>query len=100
VATPITSGKGKKKKISGDQLFFSAPLDAASAQNTSNYHVTQVVSKKKTRGVPVIAATYNSGNHSVSLTVGKYKPGKPLQVRISGLVAADGRAVGAFETTL
>jgi hypothetical protein len=99
-ATAISSGKGKKKKITGGQLTFSAPLDAGSAQATSNYHVTQAINKKKTAVVPVLTAVYSASNHSVTLTLGKLKPGKPLQVMVSGLRGAGGALVGSLFTNL
>ena len=61
---------------------------------------TMTINRKKTSFVPVLSARYDAGNNSVSLTLGNYKPGKPLQLRVSGLVAAGGAAVGAFETAL
>ena len=94
-----TTGKGKKK-MHQDQLFFSAPLETALAQSTGNYHVTQKISKKKTANVPVKLATYNAGNNSVTLTLGNRKPGKPIQVTVSGLVGADGVPVPTFTTEL
>ena len=74
--------------------FFGAPLDATSAENIGNYHVTQKISKKKTANVRVVAATYSAGNNSVTLTLGNPKPGKAMQVTVSGLVGADGHARG------
>ena len=94
-----TSGKGKKKTHL-DRLVFSAPLDAASAGNRNNYHVTQKITKKKTVTVPVVAATYSTSNNSVTLTLRNPTPGKPLQVTASGLVGADGAPLGTFVTDL
>ena len=82
------------------QLTFSAPLDAGSAQATSNYHVTQAINKKKTAVVPVLTAVYSASNHSVTLTLGTLKPGKPLQVMVSGLRGAGGALVGSLITNL
>ena len=94
-----TTGKGKKKTYH-DQLFFSAPLDAASAQSLGDYQVTQRITKKKTAKVHVLAATYSAGNNSVTLTLGKPTPGKALLVMVTGLKGAGGTPVGTFVTSL
>jgi hypothetical protein len=102
VSMAITSGKGKKKKITGEQLFFSAPLDTASAQTATHYQVTQAISRRKTTRVPVVAAKYSAGNNSVTLTLGGSRPGKPLMLTVSGLrgAGAGGLAVAPFSTKL
>ena len=41
-----------------DQLFFSGPLNSASAENAACYHVMQKIAKKKTVNVKVVSATY------------------------------------------
>ncbi len=99
VAMRTTSGKGKKKMYR-DQLFFSAPLDSASAGNTAHYHVTQKITKKKTVNVAVLTATYSAANNSVTLVLRKPAPGKALQVMVSGLVGANGAPLGTFATEL
>ncbi len=81
---PVFSGKGKKRKIASAQLFFSGALDFGTAQNTGNYRITQRV-KKKTLVVPVLAATYNPGNNSVTLLLGGSKKGIAMQLTIGGL---------------
>jgi hypothetical protein len=83
-----------------DLLVFSGPLDAATAQNTGNYHVTQKISKKKTANVRVLSAMYSAGTHSVTLILASPKAGKPLQVAVSGLKGADGTPMGPFVTGL
>jgi hypothetical protein len=95
---PIASGKGKKKTY-GDVLVFSAALDTASAQNPSNYHVTQTI-KKKTKTVRVVSATYSAATHAVTLSFGNKKPGKGLQVAVSGLLDARGAAVKTITIVL
>ena len=99
VAMHITTGKGKKKMY-GDQLIFSAPLDASSAQNPSNYHVTQAIGKKKTKTIRVVAATYSDATHAVTLIFGTKNPGKGLTVTVSGLLGAGGAPVRTFTTGL
>ena len=94
-----TSGKGKKRTYRG-QLFFSAALDAAAAQITSNYHITQSIRQNKTANVPVRTATYSAATDSVTLILSKPKPGKALQAMVSGLLGAGGAAVGGFTTKL
>jgi hypothetical protein len=83
----------------GFTLSFSGPLDASSAQLAGNYVVTQVVGKKK-KAVPVRLATYNAGARSVSLILGNKKPGKGLQVTVSGLRGAGGAPVATFSAVL
>ncbi len=83
------SGRGKNRKITGVQLFFSGVLDFGSASNTGNYRLTQKV-KKKTRALPVLAASYDSGNNSVTLLLGKSQKGAALQLAISGLRGVNG----------
>jgi hypothetical protein len=95
----ITTGRAKKKSYEG-QLFFSAPLDTNSAQNGNNYQVTQRISKKKLSIIRVLGASYSAANNSVTLTLGKTKPGKPLQLTVSGLKGAGGTPVGTFVTGL
>lgn len=82
---PMFSGKGKNRKITSAQLFFSGALDFGTAQNTGNYRVTQRINRKKTRVVSVLAATYNPGNNSVTLILGKSQKAAAMQVVITGL---------------
>jgi hypothetical protein len=100
VALLVYSGKGKRRRISCDELFFSAPLDVGSAQNRKNYHVKQTLGRKRTTNVPVLAAMYSSSSNSVSLTFGKHQMGKPLRLTVRGLLGAGGGTVGAFSTRL
>ena len=99
VAMRTTSGKGRKKIPIG-HLTFSAALDSESAENSAHYHVTQKISKKKIHTIAVLAAKYGPSDNSVTLMLGKPKPGKALQVTVSGLVGADGTPVRTFVTSL
>jgi predicted outer membrane repeat protein len=65
----LTAGKGRKKHVVGFELFFSAPLDPASAQNAANYIVIQNVRHgRKTITQPVgLQATYDNSANTVSL---------------------------------
>ncbi len=90
-----SSGKGKKKMYHG-QIFFTAPLDPTTADIAGNYHVTQKISKRKSFTVPVRAATFSAAKNSVTLVLGTPKPGKAMQVTVSGLRGAGGTLVGTF----
>ncbi len=71
----LMTGKGKKKHLSGFELFFSAPLTPSRAENAANFVVTQTVKHgKKTSVTPVsVRVIYNAASQSVSLTLA----GKP-----------------------
>ena len=85
----LTTGKGKHKKVVGFQLVFNAPLDAATAQNTANYVVTQTMKRgreKAARAIHVRAA-YQSSTSTVSVRfAGKpqFAQGGQLVVNASG----------------
>jgi hypothetical protein len=98
----LTAGKGRKKQVIGWQLNFSAPLDAGAAQNIGNYHVVQPRRSKHSapKGVRVLSATYNPGNNSVMLVLGKSTAGKPLMLTATGLVGAAGSPVATIITAL
>jgi hypothetical protein len=96
---PVVSGKGKAKTY-GDQLVFSGPLDLASAQNPGNYRVTVSAGKKKTKTLRVVQASYNAATNTVTLNLGKTKPGKGVQVTVSGVLGADGTPLGSFTAGL
>ncbi len=83
-----------------DQLFFSGPLNSASAENAANYHVMQKIAKKKTVNVKVVSATYSAASNSVTLVLHNPTPGKPYQMMVSGLVGADNEPVATFVTNL
>ncbi len=95
----VFSGKGKHKKLRGFEFVFNAALNPATAQSTSNYHVTQ----KKGRKVKVLwvkSALDNSSKTSVTITVGAFQSGKPAQAVITGLTGADGAAISPITTRL
>ena len=72
----VTEGKGKKRTLFL-RLSFSVPLDPVSAGTTSHYQVTQSVSKKKMRRVPVLAALYGAANNASSgVTAKPMQPSK------------------------
>ena len=64
----FNSGKGKKKTYH-DELDFTAPLAASSAENLGNFHITQKITRKKTAKVKVLAAVYSASNNSITLTI-------------------------------
>jgi hypothetical protein len=97
----LTTGKGKHKKSTGFELFFSAPLDPARAENAANFSVTQTVKHgHKTSAKPVaIQVVYGPAANSVSLLVhGKapFTQGGKIVVNASplnGILAASGAAL-------
>jgi len=97
---PLSTGKGKHKKIIGFELVFSSALDASTAANVAHYQVTQPVKKGKTTAIKVKAATYNPANDSVALTLGTFKTKKPLQMTATGLTYAGGTALAPVVATL
>ena len=99
-AQPITFGRGKNKKITGAELFFSRALNFGSAQNIGNYRVTQRITKKKIKVVSVVAATFNPGNDSLTLLLGPSTKGKVLQLMVSGLSGKDGEPVSNSSVNL
>jgi hypothetical protein len=98
----VTAGKSRQKKVVDYQLDFSAPLDDGSAQNIGHYGVVQPGRTKRSalKSVPILSATYNSGNNSVTLALGKSTAGKPLTLTASGLVSLGGEPVEAIVTNL
>jgi hypothetical protein len=75
------------------QLAFSAALDAASARQAGDYHVTQRIGEAKSRVVPVRAVIYNPGSTGILLRLGRFLPGKALKLTVSGLVNTVGTPV-------
>jgi uncharacterized repeat protein (TIGR01451 family) len=94
----IYSGKGKKKKVTGIEFQFKSALSAGSAQSTGNYHVTQKISKKKTKTLAVTSATYS--NDTVTIGIGGFQNGKPTQAMIVGLVGANGAPISQISTSV
>jgi hypothetical protein len=91
-AQRLTSGAGRKKKVTGFQLRFSAPLNVAEAQNVAHYAVTQARRGKRStpKRIPVRSARFNTLDNSVSLVLGKYDAKKPLSLTATGLVGVEG----------
>ena len=75
----------------GFEFLFNGALDAAGAQSTGHYRVTQKHGKR-VKVLPVKSALYDPGNFSVTISVGGFKTGKAAQVTITGLTGADGAA--------
>ena len=90
----VKLGKGKKK-ATGFQLTFSNPLRDAEAKAVSHYQVTQ--GKKK---IGVKLATLSADGKTVTLTLGKLKAAKGLQLTATGLSGADGSTVATVNTGL
>jgi hypothetical protein len=88
----LFTGKGRKHKLVGFQLNFSTPLDAGTAQATGNYQVVQPGKGKRShpKAVRVVGATYNAGNDSVTLKLGKFNSALGLNLTATGLKGAKG----------
>jgi len=71
----LTKGKGKHKSIVGFKLVFNSPLDAATAQNTTNYTLTQ--SMKRGREKVARAIRVRVGYDPSTDTVNLLFSGKP-----------------------
>ena len=99
---PIRSGKGRKKKIIGFQLFFSAPLDAGVAENTGHYQVSQPGRTRHAarKVIAILAASLNPGGTSVTLVLAKYQRAKPVALTATGLLGADGMPAATITTPL
>ncbi len=95
----IYSGRGKHKKVIGFEFLFSGGLNAALADSTGNYRVTQARGKR-VNNLSVISAGYSFGNDSITLAVAGYKANKPAQVTIVGLAGANGAAIGPITSGL
>jgi hypothetical protein len=91
------SHKGKHKKPVGFEFLFNGALDAAAAQATGHYRVTQKQGKR-VKVLRVESALYDPGNFSVTLSVGGFKTGKAAQVTITGLAGVDGEAIPPITT--
>jgi hypothetical protein len=87
------SGRGKHRKVSGVRLLYSGALDFGSAQNTGSYRVTQSITRRKVKVVAVEAASYNPGDNSVTLFLGKSQKGKTLQLIVDGVRGGNGSAM-------
>jgi hypothetical protein len=98
-ATRVITGKGRHKVITL-KLNFSGPLDPATAGVASHYLLTQPGRKHTMTPVPVLSASLGSGNTSVTLTIGKIKAGKPLNLTAMGLTAPGNVAIATINTTV
>ena len=81
----LTTGKGKHKKAVGFQLVFSAPLDAATAQSTANYILTQTMQRgreKVAHQAIHVRASYQSSTSTVLVRFS----GKPRFIKGGQLV--------------
>jgi hypothetical protein len=82
----VTTGKGKHKEVIGFQLNFNAPLNAAAAQDPSNYTVVQQTKHgHKTVSRPVaFRAVYDASSDSVQLLLkGRAKFAKGGQIVVN-----------------
>ncbi len=88
----LTTGKGKHKTIVGFKLSFSAPLDAATAQNATNYTLTQTMKRGREKVAQTIRvrAAYDPSTDTVSLLFS----GKPRFTRGGQLVVSAASPVG------
>jgi uncharacterized protein (TIGR03118 family) len=98
----LFTGNGRKHKLVGFQLNFNGPLDGISAQSAGNYQVVQPGRGKKahSKAVTVLAASYNAGNNSVTLTLGKFNAALPLALTATGLRGASGTPAGPISSKL
>jgi hypothetical protein len=99
---PIRAGAGRKKKVIGFQLFFSAPVQAGSAENASHYQVTQPGRSRQPgrKVVPVVAASLDPSGTSVTLVLARYDLANRLTLTATGLVAASGTPAATIVTRL
>jgi hypothetical protein len=101
--TRLTTGKGKKKKLSGFELNFNSALNTTNAQDVSHYHVTQQQGqgkKSKPKTIAVKSATPGPGGTSVTLTLASFQTNKPLQLTATGLTGANGATLANVITKL
>jgi uncharacterized repeat protein (TIGR01451 family) len=98
----LYSGKGAKRKLTGFQLNFSAPLDLASASSRTHYQLSQTGRTKRAvaKAIPLKLIRASADGLTVSLTPGKYDAKKPLRLTITGLRAASGHAIATMLVTL
>jgi hypothetical protein len=98
-ATRLVAGRGRHKKIVGFQLSFSSALDPGTAQNLTHYQATQA-KRRSPSVIPVQSATCNASHTSVTLTLGKFDPNRPLKLKATGLIGAGGAPVTSFVSAL
>ena len=93
----VFSGKGKHRKLVGFEFLFNGALNAADAQLTGNYRVTQK-NGRKVKTLPVSSAS--DSDNTVTIAVGGFQSNKAGQVTIVGLVGADGAALSRIVSGL
>ena len=93
----VFSGKGKHRRLVGFEFLFNGALNAADAQSTGNYRVTQK-NGRKVKTLPVSSASYS--DNTVTIAVGGFQSNKAGQVTIVGLVGADGAALSRIVSGL
>ena len=98
----LFSGRGRRQRLIGFELRFSAPLDGAVASDVSHYRVVQPGRNRRSRPqvVRVQAASYNAVDNSVTLRLGRFTANKPLTLTATGLVGATGATVSTITTRL
>jgi len=98
----LFSGRGRRQKLIGFELRFSAPLNGAVASDASHYQVVQPGRTMRSRptAVRTQAALYNVVNNSVTLTLGRFNVNKPLTLTATGLVGLTGAPVPTIVTRL
>lgn len=90
-----TVTRNKQGAITKITVKFSGPLDPGSAGNAANYKVTVGPPKAKNlKPRPVKAVSYDPATRSVSITPkGRLTIGGPTQLRITGVLDSEGRAL-------
>jgi uncharacterized protein (TIGR03118 family) len=101
-AMRVFTGKGRKQKLVAFELNFNTALGTSAAQSTGNYHVAQPGRGRRGHATAVVVktATYNPGNNSVTLALGKFNAALPLQLTATGLVSAAGTQAGTITSKL
>jgi plastocyanin len=98
----LFSGRGRRQRLIGFELRFSAPLDGAVASDVSHYQVVQPGRNRRSRPmvVRVQAASYNAVNNSVTLRLGRFNVNRPLTLTATGLIGVTGAPVPTIVTRL
>lgn len=98
----VFSGMGRRRKLVAFELDFNTPLLPNVATDVSRYKVVQPGRNRRSppTNVPVITATYNSTQDSVTLVLGRFKANKPLTLTAQGLLGATGTPAAPIVTKL
>jgi len=75
-------------------VHFSAPLNPAFAQ-IGNFHLSQ---KNGKRHKPVRIVSVSYADNTVTLALGKFQARKKFQLVATGLIGANGGAIGSIDT--